>query len=50
MKNTLKKVNSPTRITNYHVDINGEKSLINQIGLILDEYLIIAKKTDNIIA
>ncbi len=44
MKNTLKQVDSPTRLTNYHVDINGEKSLINQIGLILDEYLIIAKK------
>jgi len=44
MENILKKVDSPERLTNFHVDINGEKSLINQLGLILDEYIIIAER------
>lgn len=44
MTNTLKRVDSPKRLTSFHIELDGEKSLINQLGLVLDEHIIIAEK------
>ena len=44
MKNVLNKVENPEKVTSYHVDIDNQKYLINQLGLILDEHIIIAKR------
>ena len=34
----------PKKVTIFHVDINKQKSLINHLGLMLDEHIIISER------
>lgn len=44
MKTLLEKVDKPKKVTIFHVEINKKKSLINHLGLVLDEKIIIAER------